>query len=156
MRTENYYVDSINTETESAVIICNHGNGYITRCRVNCLTADELAALDSMTSNDLREFIDSCGSATADAGLTPDPQVVNQLRIALNCELNDKTYNTLTDEYSGDIDRLVNDIDHDYLTANDYQGATYLHYLSDYGEWLINIANGELITDPEDINSIVL
>lgn len=51
-----YYVELINTGNESATIVCNYGNGYISRIRVYSLTADQLAALDSMTSNDLREF----------------------------------------------------------------------------------------------------
>ena len=74
---------------------------------------------------------------------------------ALNCELSEKAYSRLIDAYYGDIDNLLNDIEHDYLTANDYQERTYLHYLDENSEWLIDVETGEHISDEIDCRNIV-
>ena len=58
-----YKVESINTENESAIIVCVCNDGFTTRYEVSCLNAEELAELENMTSNDLKHYINTCGSA---------------------------------------------------------------------------------------------
>ena len=141
---ELYKVESINNE--NATIVCNHGNGYITRYVVTCLTDEDISALDSMTSNDLREFINSCGSATADDGLIPDPQTVKAIQNGLNCEINEKVYHYLTSKYDGAINRILQDIEIGYLTANNGRdGELYVNYYdgNDNRTFIVNATTGK-------------
>lgn len=143
---ELYKVESINHEEGTATILCDHCDGYMTRYNVNCLTTEELAELESLTSNDLKNFIRTCGCATAERGLLPEPQTVKAIQNGLNCEISEETYNYLTSKYDGAISRILQDIENDYLTANKGRdGELYVNYFdgNDNRTFIINATTGK-------------
>ncbi len=61
----------------------------------------------------------------------------------------------LYDYMSFPQDSIISDIEHDYLTLNNYGGCDFLHYLDAWREAIISVSTGKITEDAEEIENIV-
>ena len=149
-----YTLESINAADSCAYITCEHADGTTTRYKVAAVSPSEAEELEYMTSNDLAAYL------RQNSGSICEVEHCDPIREAIEddlCTLSDAAYKQLRGYYDAhriDIDCLRDDIDHGYLTANDYRDRTYLHYLDDNESWLIDAKTGEMIDDDTQVSDI--